>query len=232
MYWELDNASGRSPGIQVVTDDFDVPTNNCIMASGELESTEFPGTIVPKTCSDGEGSSKRYFLELTTSDVPVDMVFDLGVKDIRYKGVKDPSTDGGEELTEFSATYGFGRIYRVIQKVINNTDKRIASYKFELGTGLGDAFVPLTFEEHTVAFEMRPVVPREFFEGETGAPDITVWNPLRFATISPKMFDDGARALNQVFLTTLLRVFCPRKCQQMALKRASLSTVARVLSMV
>ena len=194
VYWELDNGSGRAPGIQVVTDDFDVPTNNCIMASGELESTDFPGTIVPKTCSDPQGSSKRYFLELTTSDVPVDLAFDLGVKDIRYKGVKDPATDGGEALAEFKATYGIGRIYRVIQKVINNTDERIASYRFEIGTGLGAAFRPLTFEDDGVAFEMRPLVPREFFEGETGAPDIAVWDPLRFATISPKMFDDGARA--------------------------------------
>ncbi len=193
VFWELDNGSGRSPGIQVMTDDFDFPTNNCIMASGEIESTQFPGTIVPKSCSDEEGSSKRYFLELTTSDVPVDLVFDLGVKDVRYKGVKDPSTDGGEALAEFKATYGIGRIYRVIQKVINNTDKRIANYRFELGTGVGDAFQPLTFEEHTVAFEMRALVPREFFEGETGAPDIKVWTPLRFATISPKMFDDGSR---------------------------------------
>ena len=193
VYWELDNDSGRAPGIQVVTDDLDVPTNNCIMASGELESKDFPGTIVPKTCSDPEGSSKRYFFELTSADKPVDLAFNLGVKDIRYKGVKDPSEDNGEELAEFRETYGIGRIYRVIQKVINNTDKRIASYKFELGTGVGPDFTPLTFEEHTVAFEMNTVVPREFFEGETGAPDISVWNPLRFATISPKMFDDGAR---------------------------------------
>ncbi len=194
VFWELDNGSGRAPGIQVVTDDFDVPTNNCIMASGELESVDFPGTIVPKTCSDPQGSSKRYFLEMTSSDVPIDMAFDLGVKDIRYKGVKDPETDGGEALAEFKATYGIGRIYRVIQKVINNTEKRIASYKFELGTGLGDAFLPLTFEEHGVGFEMLPLVPREFLEGETGAPDIAVWDSLRFATVSPKMFDDGSRA--------------------------------------
>ena len=194
IYWELDNDSGRAPGIQVVTDDLDVPTNNCIMASGEIESKDFPGTIVPKTCSDAEGSSKRYFFELTSADKPVDLAFNLGVKDIRYKGVKDPSTDEGAELAEFRDTYGIGRIYRVIQKVINNTDKRIASYKFEVGTGVGADFIPLTFEEHSVAFEMNTVVPREFFEGETGAPDISVWNPLRFATISPKMFDDGARA--------------------------------------
>ena len=92
IYWELDNGSGRAPGLQVVTDDFDFPTNNCIMASGELQSEEF-GVVLPKTCSDEEGSSKRYFFELTESDVPVDLVFNLGIKDIRYKGIKDPATD-------------------------------------------------------------------------------------------------------------------------------------------
>src|SRR5690554_2881630 len=193
IYWELDNNSGRAPGIQTVTDDFNFPVNNCIMASGELESTEFPGTVLPKTCNDGEGSSKRYFFEVTKTDVPVDLVFDLGLKDIRYKGIKNPADDGGVELLEFRDTYGIGRIYRLIQKVINNTDKRVASYKFELGQGTGDDFTALTFAEHSVAFEMRPNVPREFFEGDTGAPDISVWDPLRFATFSPKMFDDGAR---------------------------------------
>ncbi|KGD61947.1 Ig domain-containing protein [Alcanivorax jadensis T9] len=192
IYWELDNGSGRAPGLQVVTDDFDFPTNNCIMASGELQSEEF-GVVLPKTCSDEEGSSKRYFFELTESDVPVDLVFNLGIKDIRYKGIKDPATDGGEELAAFRSTYDIGRIYRVIQKIINNTDERIASFKFEIGTGLGDAFQPLNYEDDGVSFEMRTMVPREFLEGETGAPDIRVWNPLRFATFSPKMFDDGSR---------------------------------------
>jgi hypothetical protein len=178
----------------VVTDDFDFPVNNCIMASGERESTlpGIEGTVVPKTCSDDEGSSKRYKLEVTTSDVPIDLVFDLGVKDIRYKGVKDPVNDGGEALAAFKEEYGLGRIYRWIQKIINNSDERWVSVKFEVGTGVGDAFTPLTIEDG-VAFELRPLVPREFFDGETGAPDIAVWNPQRFATFSPKVYDDGLR---------------------------------------
>lgn len=193
IYWELDDGSGRAPGMKTVTDDFEFPVNNCIMASGERESTEFPGTVVPKTCSDPQGSSKRYKLEVTESDVPIDLVFDLGVKDIRYKGIKDPADDGGEALETFKETYGIGRIYRVIQKVINNTDDRWVSVKFELGTGVGAAFTPLTYANDGVAFELREAVPREFFEGETGAPDIVVWEPERFATFSPKVFDDGVR---------------------------------------
>ncbi|WP_372965924.1 choice-of-anchor F family protein [Marinobacter sp.] len=190
VYWELDNGSGRAPGIQTVTDDFDFPTNNCIMASGEIFNKEL-NAVVPKTCSDGEGSSKRYFLEIVEADVPVDMVFDVGMKDIRYKGLK--SDDGGEELNAFREEFGIGRIYRVIQKVINNSDERWLGIELELGHGVGDEFIPFDFATDGVAFELRNEVPREFFEGETGAPAISVWNPERFSTFSPKAFDDGAR---------------------------------------
>ena len=196
VYYELDDGSGRAPGIQVVTDDFAFPTNNCIMASGEREfdggDTEEP-TIVPKTCSDPPSSSKRYFLEIRQADVPVDMVFDVGMKDIRYGGVKDPADDRGEALEAFREEYGIGRIYRAIQKVINNSDERWVGINVEIGHGVGDQFERFNFEEDGVAFELRNLVPREFFEGETGAPDIEVWVPERYATFSPKAFDDGSR---------------------------------------
>ncbi|WP_376695922.1 choice-of-anchor F family protein [Wenzhouxiangella sp. EGI_FJ10305] len=190
--WALDDGSGRPPGIQAVTDDYEFPVANCIMASGERIDEEF-GELLPKTCSDPQGSSKRYFLEVTQADEPIDLVFDTGMKDIRYKGVKDPADDGGAALEAFREEYGIGRIYRVIQKFINNTDERIVSLRVELGTGVGDDFVPLTFQEDGVAFEMRSAVPREFFEGETGAPDRVVWQENRYATFAPKLFDDGLR---------------------------------------
>lgn len=192
VYWELDDGSGRAPGIQIVTDDLDAPTNNCIMASG-LRVDEELGTLVPKTCSDPSSSSKRYFLEVRDADTPIDMVFDLGMKDIRYKGVKNPEDDGGEELATFREEYGIGRIYRVIQKVVNNSDERWVGIKMELGHGIGNNFTPFNFAEDGVAFELREAVPREFFEGETGAPDIEVWDSERFSTFSPKGFDDGSR---------------------------------------
>jgi len=193
VYWELDDGSGRAPGIQVVTDDFDFPTNNCIMASGERDSADFPGTVIPKLCSDPPSSSKRYFLEIVEANTPVDLVFDVGIKDIRYGGVKDPVDDGGEALGAFREEYGIGRIYRVIQKVINNTDQRLLGIKLELGHGIGADFQPFDFAQDGVAFELRPLVPREFFEGETGAPDIAVWNEERFGTFAPKLFDTGER---------------------------------------
>lgn len=192
IYYSLDDGSGRAPGLQVVTDDLAFPTNNCIMSSGERIDEEL-GTLVPKTCSDPQGSAKRYFLEIREADTPVDLVFDTGMKDIRYKGVKDPADDGGEELAAFKEEYGIGRIYRVIQKVVNNSDERWLGIRMELGHGVGNNFVPFNAAEDGVAFELREAVPREFFEGETGAPDIAVWNPDRFATFSPKAFDDGSR---------------------------------------
>ena len=193
VYFELDDGSGRAPGIQAVTDDLLFPTNNCIMASGERESADFPGTIIPKTCSDDESSSKRYFLEIRDADTPVDLVFDVGMKDIRYKGVKDPEDDGGEALEEFRQEFGIGRIYRVIQKVVNNSDERWVGINVELGHGIGDDFQRFNFAQDGVAFELREFVPREFFDGETGAPDIRVWNPERYSTFAPKLFDDGSR---------------------------------------
>jgi hypothetical protein len=192
VYYALDDGSGRAPGIQVVTDDFAFPTNNCIMASGERLDAQL-GTVIPKTCSDPESSSKRYFLEVRTADTPIDMVFDIDLKDIRYGGVKDPADDGGEALAAFREEYGIGRIYRVIQKVINNSDERWVGINVELGHGVGTGFQRFNFAEDGVAFELRNQVPREFFEGETGAPDITVWNPERYSTFSPKLFDTGER---------------------------------------
>ncbi|USD63664.1 choice-of-anchor F family protein [Vibrio sp. SCSIO 43140] len=205
--WELDNGTGRAPGIQVLNDNLDYKFHNCIMASGEIELPSFPDAAVPKACNDPQGSSKRYFLQLTETDTPIDLSFDLDVKSIRYKGLIDENDDteengsSGESSKEKDNTiqiyrekYGVGRIYRVIQKIRNDTDKRVVSYKFELGTGIGDDFQPLNFEEHGVGFEMRELVPREFFDGRTGAaPDVEVWKTERFATFAPKMFDSGER---------------------------------------
>ena len=204
--WELDNGSGRAPGLQVLNDNLDYKYHNCIMASGEMEHPSFPDTIVSKACNDPQGSSKRVFLQLTKTETPVDLVFDLGVKDIRYKGLVDStnseddsgsnggSSDKENTIEQFREKYGVGRLYRVIQKVRNDTDKRVVSYKFELGTGVGDQFEALNFEEHGVGFEMQSSVPREFFDGRTGsAPDVDVWKTERFATFAPKLFDDGVR---------------------------------------
>jgi len=188
ILWELDDGSGRPPGIQVVNDDFDFPTQNCIMASGErpFDAENPESTIVPKTCSDEQGSSKRFFMEVTEADVPVDFVFDTGMRTLRYKGVKDD--DGGDAYEAFREEYGTGRIYRVIQKVINQTDERLVGFKVELGFGVGDSFEPASFQHDGVAFELRSLVPRPFFVGETGADPRLVWDADRFALYARKFF--------------------------------------------
>lgn len=189
--WELDDGSGRAPGIQTITDDFAFPTQNCIMASGERESDDFPGTIVPKNCSDDQGSSKRFFLEVTAADTPIDLVFNTGMGILRYKGVRDPSEDGGEAFEEFRDEFGIGRIYRVIMKFLNETGERLAGVRVEVGTGVGDDFVPLELEDDGIAMELRPLVERGFFVGNTGAGPREVWDPERYAHFSPKLFHDG-----------------------------------------
>lgn len=188
ILWELDDGSGRPPGIQVVNDDFDFPTQNCIMASGErvFDAEDAESTIVPKTCSDDPGSSKRFFMEVTEADAPVDFVFDTGMRTLRYKGVKDD--DGGTAYEAFKDEYGVGRIYRVIQKVINQTDERLVGFKVELGFGVGDAFERASFQQDGVAFELRTLVPRPFFVGETGADPRLVWDADRFALYARKLF--------------------------------------------
>lgn len=192
LTWSLDDGSGRAPGIQTITDDFAFPTQNCIMASGERESDDFPGTIVPKNCSDEPGSSKRFFLRVTAADTPIDFVFNTGMGILRYKGVRDPSEDGGEAFEEFRDEYGIGRIYRVIMKLRNETGERLAGIRVEVGTGVGDEFVPLDFEEDGVAMELRPLVEREFFVGNTGAGPREVWDPISFAQFARKFFHDGS----------------------------------------
>jgi hypothetical protein len=190
--WELDDASGRPPGIQAVTNDAEFPVRNCIMASGERLDEE-TGEIVPKVCSDDPSSSKRFFLEITEAGKPIDLVFATGTELIRYKGVKDPVDDGGSSLEEFAAEFGIGRIYRVIKKLVNDTDERLLGFSLEMGTGVGDEFQRFDFATQGVAFELREQVDRQFFDGRTGAGARDVWNPNRFATQSPKLFDDGVR---------------------------------------
>jgi MYXO-CTERM domain-containing protein len=187
VIWSLDNKSGRAPGIQTVTNDMDFPVANCIMASGIS-----PDTNEPKTCVDDQGSSKRYKLRVTEADAPIDLVFNTSTAVIRYKGVKDPADDGGEDFEAFRAEFGLGRIYRVIKKWTNESGKRIVGFRLEVGFGIGDEFVPATLDDG-VAFELRPLVPREFFVGRTGADDREVWDPFRYAVFSPAMFDDGKR---------------------------------------
>ncbi|MBA1146782.1 choice-of-anchor F family protein [Ectothiorhodospiraceae bacterium WFHF3C12] len=204
IHWDIDSGLGEPPGVQSVTNDYDFPRRNCIMASG-TDAT----SLARKTCSDPQGSAKRFWLTITEADQPVDVVFETGQADIVYDEGIDPTAEGFE----------VGRIYRVIQKLANHTGERIQGFRMELGFGTGDDFTPASFADDDVAFELRPSIPRSFFgeagdividPGHGGGQECTVchsgnqqllrearevWLPGEYATFSPKMFDveDGGR---------------------------------------
>ena len=64
--------------------------------------------------------------------------------------------------------------------------------RVEVGTGVGEDFVPLDYEDDGVTFELRELVERGFFVGNTGAGPREVWNPERFAKLARKLFHDGS----------------------------------------
>jgi hypothetical protein len=219
IIWELDDGSGRAPGIQAVTNDTPFRVNNCVMASG------IRSTGLPKTCSDPPSSAKRFKMIVTEAGAAVDLVFDTGNLDIAYE-------DGID-----TATVEVGRVYRVLQKLTNDTGERIQHFRVELGFGTGGDFTPVDAAADGVGFELRTEVDSQFF-GELASdadhggglpcatchkaddpslstapqvddthgggrvcsychsfgPTRVVWDPDEFSNFSPSMFDPGIDA--------------------------------------
>jgi hypothetical protein len=170
VIWELDDASGEAPGIQVRTNEdvADWALRNCIMASG-----------TGKVCGDASGSSKRFKLRVTDEAQPVDLVFDVANMAFTYEDGVDPAV-----ITS--------RIYRVLMKWANFTNLRAQGFKVEVGYKAADgAFTPAAPGDG-IAFELRTAVPRAELGEAGGGPDRLVWNPDEFATFSPSMYEDGA----------------------------------------
>jgi len=225
--WSLDVGGGEAPGIQLIADDDKFKVNNCIMASGKATDEDTGELLtVDKTCSDYQGSSKRYKLVATEANAPIDLVFDTDVQPMEYDeaiaqrsgesdaidpgvdadgdgfadGVVDPDT--GDFLTTPTADVEVGRIYRVIQKLINDTDQRIVNIRVQLGTGTGENFDPITdltdsdISVDDIGFELRPDISVSFFGDafpEDGQSPYTkeVWVPNEFAVLSPSMYYQG-----------------------------------------
>lgn len=197
VFWELDDASGRAPGIQVVNNDPNWSLLNCVMASGERAPDDL------KTCGDPPSSAKRFKMKVTEADAPVDLVFDVGEGDMTY--------DDGLDAAVAADEVEIGRIYRVLQKFTNDTDQRVRNFRVELGYGTGDDFVPADFDTDALAFELRTLMDRSFFGQSTafdpahsGGQDCAVchteaippgsrevWQPDDYATFSPSMYSDG-----------------------------------------
>jgi hypothetical protein len=216
--WSQDDASGRAPGIQTVTNDLDFRVNNCIMASGIRH------TGLSKTCSDPQGSSKRFKVMLTEVNAPIDLVFDVDNVDNVY--------DDGLDLNDVEV----GRVYRVLMRLANRTGERFLNIKVELGFGVGNDFDPVVDAGGDgIAFELRTAIENEFFgrslggiePGHGGGADCVtchqnaalgdtipqvhlnhgggepcntchtsqgtrqVWNPNRFANFAFMLFDSG-----------------------------------------
>jgi len=173
VIWELDDASGTSPGIQVRTDEpltgvDSFPLRNCIMASGERAG-------IVKKCGDPQDSSKRFKLRVTGSETePVDLVFDVGSDDFTY----DDTLNAGDITS---------RIYRVLMKWANFTDLRAQGFKVQVGFGTGDEFVAATGAEG-ITFELSTTVTRASLGDAGGGAGREVWKPLEFATFSPGQY--------------------------------------------
>ena len=173
VHWVMDNDSGTFPGIMSYSDIDGFKTRNCIMSSGAEIRDQ--GTILPKDCSNPQGSSKRFKMGVLKADTPVDLVFNVELAALTYKNYDTlPTFDGVEESA---------RIYRVLQKWQNatgtdtvlpdgttpvvNVGTRIVGFSSQLGYGVGDAFTPIadgTKLTDGLGYELRLCMPDQFFD--------------------------------------------------------------------
>ncbi|MDJ0807574.1 MAG: choice-of-anchor F family protein [Gammaproteobacteria bacterium] len=222
IHWELDNGSGSFPGVMSKSDIDGFKSRNCIMAAGDVIPVPDPNdpnaTIeVEKTCSNPQGSSKRFKMNVLISDAPIDLVYNVEPLPLTYTNYDTlPTFDGVEES---------GRVYRSLQKWHNTTAMdsatqtrdgvRIAGFSMALGHGVGSAFAPIESADGTglevdkvLGFELRPCMPDHFLDvfrpnrppgsGQnpcSGTVDSTgqelpqeIWLEEEYGTFSPAMY--------------------------------------------
>lgn len=120
---------GEPVGIKIVNDDTDVKegrATNCIMSTSYLDD-HFLDTADPKQviCSGPFQSHKRYKLAMLPTTV-----------------AGGPGAEKGIDLVFNVEQDGTSRDYQVFQKINNWTDKRLAGFTIQVGTGQGASFVP------------------------------------------------------------------------------------------
>jgi hypothetical protein len=199
IHWVLDNRSGTFPGIMAITDDKEFKTNNCLMSSG---GTIPEGGGQPKTCSNPQGSSKRFKLVVLKADQPIDLMFNTETQDLTY-----------EHYDQVDIQDDIFRMYRYIMKFGNGTGTdttaptgevrdgtRLAGFKLQLGTGgVGGDFQQATADETDgLAYELRLCIEDKYFDVQSGQtqpgnsdcdPGWTeLWLENEFATFSPSMY--------------------------------------------
>ena len=141
IHWELDNGSGSFPGVMSYSDIDGFKSRNCIMAAGdEIPDPADPAATTEKNCSNPQGSSKRFKMNVLIPNAPIDLVYNVEPWSLTYTNYDSlPTFDGVEES---------GRIYRSLQKWHNTTAMdtateardgvRIAGFRMELGYGVGE----------------------------------------------------------------------------------------------
>ena len=158
VHWALDNDSGMFPGIMAMTDDIGFQNNNCIMSSGLLIIDSETGEPTKKTCDNPPASAKRFKLVILQADEPVDIVFNMTEKDLKYFNYFDPPEDVNVAYPDSGLppiediTDDIFRNYRYLMKVGNGTGTdtvagaregtRLTGIKVELGFGIDTTFNP------------------------------------------------------------------------------------------
>jgi hypothetical protein len=210
IHWVLDNKSGQFPGIMAIADDFDFKTNNCIMSSGEeipidanQDGIYNDNVFVPKTCSNPQGSSKRFKMVVLKTEQPIDIVFNVVPKPLDFSNYT---------LADFPAEDWF-RIYRYIMKFGNGTatdavsvadgttvprdGERIVGISLELGTYDVAGASGWQPNPTGLSFEFTECIANKYFDKQSSAKDpqndcltdeTEVWLDYEYATFSPAMY--------------------------------------------
>ncbi len=217
IHWELDNGSGSFPGVMSKSDIDGFKSRNCVMAAGDF--IPLPGVgEVEKTCSNPQGASKRFKMEIMKHDVPVDLVYNVELAPLTYTNYDTlPTFDGVEESA---------RVYRILQKfhnatghdtvdlagnVITRDGERMVGFSLKLGYGVGSAFAPIPDAAGTglevdkiLGWELRPCMPDHFLDVFRDRPG-TGTNPCSAS------FDSTGQALPQeIWLEEEYSSFSPK----------------------
>lgn len=217
IHWMLDNKSGAFPGIMSHSDIDGFKSRNCVMAAGA--TIPEPGTKggIPKDCSNPQGSSKRFKMNVLKPNVSIDLVYNVEASSLTYTNFETPPThDGIEEV---------GRIYRVLQKWHNATGMdsanqvrdgvRIGGFSVELGYGIAGNFTAIPNANNdglapnkVLGFELRECMADHFLDilrnpsslgknpcsvnqvQDSTGQDLRqeIWLQEEYSTISPTMY--------------------------------------------
>ena len=178
---------------------------------------------IVKDCSNPQGSSKRFKMNVLKPNVPVDLVYNVETAPLTYNNYEEPPTEDGDR--------DVGRIYRVLQKWHNATGTdseneerqgvRVGGFSIELGYGVGDApnspnpFVAIPNATSATAglepakplgFELRECMADHFFDVIRN-PSSTGKNPC---TVNQIQDSTGQDLRQEIWLQEEYSTFSPK----------------------